>query len=96
MEVLPDSGWTLHERVDRRVALNPNDHYFNDYSIVENVYSTGSSKGVMFTYLRKRFSINLGYSDGLRTGFSEIRSATRADFAVTLRTQYAWGKPATA
>jgi hypothetical protein len=72
--------------------INPNDHYFNDYSIVENVYSPGSSKGVMFTYLRRRFSINLGYSDGLRTGFSEIRSATRADFAVTLRTQYAWGE----
>jgi hypothetical protein len=72
--------------------INPNDLYFNDYSIVENVYSPGSSKGVMFTYLRKRFSINLGYSDGLRTGFSEIRSAARADFAVTLRTQYAWGE----
>jgi len=46
----------------------------------------------MFTYLRKRFSINLGYSDGLRTGFSEIRSPARADFAVTLRTQYGWGE----
>ncbi len=72
--------------------INPNDHYFNDYTIVENVYSPGSSKGVMLTYLRKRFSLNLGYSDGLRTGFSEIRSPTRADFAVTLRTQYAWGE----
>lgn len=45
----------------------------------------------MFTYLRKRFSINLGYSDGLRTGFSEIRFPANADFAVTLRTQYGWG-----
>ena len=72
--------------------INPNDLYFNDYSIVENVYTPGSSKGVMLTYLRKRFSLNLGYSDGLRTGFSEIRSPTRADFAVTLRTQYAWGE----
>jgi len=72
--------------------INPNDLYFADYSIVENVYSPGSSKGVMFTYLRRRFSINLGYSDGLRTGFSEIRSPQRADFAVTLRAQYGWGK----
>ena len=72
--------------------VNPNDLYFLDYSIVENVYSPGSSKGVMFTYLRRRFSINLGYSDGLRTGFSEIRSPQRADFAVTLRAQYGWGK----
>ncbi len=72
--------------------VNPNDLLFNDYSILENVYSPGGSKGVMFTYLRKRFSINLGYSDGLRTGFSEIRSPARADFAVTLRTQYAWGE----
>jgi hypothetical protein len=45
----------------------------------------------MFTYLRYRFSINLGYSDGLRTGFSEIRSSVNADYAITLRTQYAWG-----
>jgi hypothetical protein len=72
--------------------INPNDLLFNDYSIVENVFNPGSSKGVMFTYIRDRFSINLGYSDGLRTGFSEIRSATRADFAVTLRAQYAWGE----
>ncbi|MBT8463529.1 MAG: hypothetical protein KJO57_02505 [Deltaproteobacteria bacterium] len=72
--------------------VNPNDLYFVDYSILENVYTPGSSKGVMFTYLRRRFSINLGYSDGLRTGFSEIRSPQRADFAVTLRTQYGWGK----
>jgi hypothetical protein len=72
--------------------VNPNDLYFLDYSILENVYSPGSSKGVMFTYLRRRFSINLGYSDGLRTGFSEIRSPQRADFAVTLRSQYGWGK----
>jgi hypothetical protein len=72
--------------------INPNDLYFNDYSILENVFTPGSSKGVMFTYLRRRFSINLGYSDGLRTGFSEIRSPTRADFAVTLRAQYAWGE----
>jgi hypothetical protein len=72
--------------------INPNDLLFNDYSIVENVFNPGSSKGVMFTYLRKRFSINLGYSDGLRTGFSEIRSPARADFAVTLRTQYGWGE----
>jgi hypothetical protein len=72
--------------------INPHDLLFNDYSILENVFNPGSSKGVMFTYLRKQFSINLGYSDGLRTGFSEIRSATRADFAMTLRTQYAWGE----
>jgi hypothetical protein len=72
--------------------INPNDIYFVDYSIFENVYSPGSSKGVMVTYLRRRFSINLGYSDGLRTGFSEIRSSQRADFAVTLRTQYGWGE----
>lgn len=71
--------------------INPNDLYFLDYTIVENVYTPGSSKGVMLTYLRRRFSINLGYSDGLRTGFSEIRSSANADFAVTLRTQYAWG-----
>ena len=71
--------------------VNPNDLYFLDYSITDNVYTPGSSKGVMLTYLRQRFSINLGYSDGLRTGFSEIRSPTTADFAVTLRTQYAWG-----
>jgi hypothetical protein len=72
--------------------INPHDLLFNDYSILENVFNPGSSKGVMLTYLRKQFSINLGYSDGLRTGFSEIRSATRADFAITLRTQYAWGE----
>jgi hypothetical protein len=72
--------------------INPHDLLFNDYSIVENVFNPGSSKGVMFTYLRKQFSINLGYSDGLRTGFSEIRSAARADFAVTLRAQYGWGE----
>jgi hypothetical protein len=72
--------------------INPNDLPFNDYSIVENVYNPGSSKGIMLTYLRERFSINLGYSDGLRTGFSEIRSPQRADFAVTVRTQYAWGE----
>ncbi len=72
--------------------VNPWDLFFADYSVVENVYTPGSSKGVMATYLRKRFSINLGYSDGLRTGFSEIRSAANADFAITLRTQYAWGK----
>ena len=72
--------------------INPNDLYFLDYSILENVYTPGSSKGVMFTYLRRRFSINLGYSDGLRTGVSEIRSPQRADFAVTLRAQYGWGK----
>jgi hypothetical protein len=71
--------------------VNPNDLYFLDYSIVDNVFTPGSSKGVMFTYLRKRFSINLGYSDGLRTGFSEIRSSANADFAVTLRAQYGWG-----
>ena len=45
----------------------------------------------MFTYLRDRFSINLGYSDGLRTGFSEIRVPVNADFAFSVRTQYAWG-----
>jgi len=72
--------------------INPNDLLFNDYSILENVFNPGSSKGVMFTYLRKRFSINLGYSDGLRTGFAEIGAPQRADFAVTLRTQYGWGE----
>jgi hypothetical protein len=71
--------------------VNPDDLFFLDYSIVDNVYTPGSSKGVMFTYLRYRFSINLGYSDGLRTGFSEIRSSANADYAITLRTQYAWG-----
>jgi hypothetical protein len=72
--------------------INPHDLLFLDYSIVENVYSPGSSAGIMFTYLRPRFSINLGYSNGLRTGFSEIRDPAQADFAVTLRAQYAWGK----
>jgi hypothetical protein len=72
--------------------VNPWDLFFADYSIVDNVYTPGSSKGIMMTYLRKRFSINLGYSDGLRTGFSEIRSAANADYALTLRAQYAWGK----
>lgn len=72
--------------------INPTDLLFLDYSIVENVYTPGSSKGIMLTYLRKRFSINGGYSDGLRTGFSEIRSPSNADYAVTLRTQYAWGE----
>ncbi|MFW2389824.1 MAG: hypothetical protein ACN4G0_15905 [Polyangiales bacterium] len=85
------AGLFMNETIAESL-INPNDLYFNDYSILENVFSPGSSKGVMFTYLRKRFSINLGYSDGLRTGFSEIRSATRADFAVTLRTQYGWGE----
>lgn len=72
--------------------INPHDLLFLDYSIVENVYSAGSSAGIMFTYLRRRFSINLGYSNGLRTGFSEIRDPAQADFAVTLRAQYAWGE----
>jgi len=72
--------------------INPHDLLFLDYSIVENVYSAGSSAGIMFTYLRPRFSINLGYSNGLRTGFSEIRDPAKADFAVTLRAQYAWGE----
>ena len=85
------AGLFMNETIAESL-INPNDLYFVDYSIVENVYTPGSSKGVMFTYLRRRFSINLGYSDGLRTGFSEIRSSTRADFAVTLRTQYAWGE----
>ena len=85
------AGLFMNETIAESL-INPNDLLFNDYSIVENVFTPGSSKGVMFTYLRRRFSINLGYSDGLRTGFSEIRSPTRADFAVTLRTQYAWGK----
>lgn len=84
------AGLFMNELI-AETLINPNDLYFNDYSIVENVYTPGSSKGVMLTYLRKRFSINLGYSDGLRTGFSEIRSPARADFAVTLRAQYAWG-----
>jgi len=85
------AGLFMNETIAESL-INPNDLLFNDYSILENVFTPGSSKGVMFTYLRRRFSINLGYSDGLRTGFSEIRSATRADFAVTLRTQYAWGE----
>ena len=85
------AGLFMNETIAESL-INPNDLYFLDYSILENVYSPGSSKGVMFTYLRRRFSINLGYSDGLRTGFSEIRSPQRADFAVTLRAQYAWGK----
>ena len=85
------AGLFMNELIAEEL-INPNDLYFNDYSIVDNVFSPGSSKGIMFTYLRKRFSINLGYSDGLRTGFSEVRAATRADFAVTLRTQYAWGE----
>jgi hypothetical protein len=85
------AGLFMNETIAESL-INPNDLYFLDYSIVENVYTPGSSKGIMLTYLRRRFSINLGYSDGLRTGFSEIRSATRADFAVTLRTQYAWGE----
>ncbi len=72
--------------------INPDDLFFLDYSIVDNVYTPGSSKGVMFTYLRYRFSINAGYSDGLRTGFSEIRSSANADYAITLRAQYAWGE----
>jgi hypothetical protein len=72
--------------------VGPIDLYFVDYSIVENVYSPGSSKGVMFTYLRDRFSINLGYTDGLRTGFSEIRAPVNADYAFTVRAQYAWGE----
>ena len=72
--------------------VNPWDLYFADYTIVENVFTPGSSKGVMMTYLRRHYSVNLGYSDGLRTGFSEIRSPSNADFAVTARGQYAWGK----
>jgi hypothetical protein len=85
------AGLFMNETIAESL-VNPNDLYFNDYSIVENVYTPGSSKGVMFTYMRKRFSINLGYSDGLRTGFAEIKSPVRADFAVTLRTQYGWGE----
>ncbi|UCH29982.1 MAG: hypothetical protein JSV06_02860 [Myxococcales bacterium] len=85
------AGLFLNESI-AETLINPNDLLFNDYTIHENVFSPGSSKGVMFTYLRRRFSINLGYSDGLRTGFSEIRSPSRADFAVTLRAQYAWGE----
>ena len=85
------AGLFMNETIAESL-INPNDLYFLDYSIVENVYTPGSSKGIMLTYLRRRFSINLGYSDGLRTGFSEIRSATRADFAVTLRAQYGWGE----
>ncbi len=72
--------------------INPTDLLFLDYSIVENVYTPGSSKGIMMTYLLNRFSVNVGYSDGLRTGFSEIRSPSNADYAITLRTQYAWGE----
>ena len=44
------------------------------------------------TYLRDRFSLDVGYSDGLRTGFSEIRAPVNADYAFTLRLQYAWGE----
>lgn len=72
--------------------INPHDLYFLDYTIMENVFSPGGSSGVMFTYLRQRFSINLGYSNGLRTGFTEIRDPAKADFAVTVRAQYAWGE----
>lgn len=72
--------------------IGPTELLFLDYSIVENVFAPGSSKGLMFTYLRERFAINLGLSDGLRTGFSEIRDAANADFAITLRTEYAWGE----
>lgn len=72
--------------------IGPTDLYFLDYSIVENVYAPGSSKGAMFTYLRERFSINVGLSDGLRTGFSEIRAPVNADYAITVRTEYAWGE----
>lgn len=72
--------------------IAPTDLYFLDYSIVDNVYAPGSSKGAMFTYLRERFSINVGLSDGLRTGFSEIRDPVNADYAITVRTEYAWGE----
>jgi hypothetical protein len=85
------AGLFMNE-TDAESLVNPEDLYMLDYSIAQNVYDPGSSKGVMFTYLRKRFSINLGYSDGLRTGFAEIREPVRADFAVTLRTQYGWGE----
>jgi hypothetical protein len=85
------AGLFMNE-TDAESLVNPEDLYMLDYSIAQNVYDPGSSKGVMFTYLRKRFSINLGYSDGLRTGFAEIRDPVRADFAVTVRTQYGWGK----
>ncbi len=84
-------GLFMNELIAEDLA-NPVDLQFLDYTIVENVFQPGSSKGVMMTYLRERFSINLGYSDGLRTGFSEIRSAANADFAVTMRAQYGWGK----
>lgn len=72
--------------------IPPTDLYFLDYSIVENVFSSGSSAGVMFTYLRKRLLINLGTSNGLRTEFSEIRDPVNADYAFTVRTEYAWGE----
>jgi hypothetical protein len=72
--------------------INPHNLYFLDYTIMDNVFSPGGSAGVMFTYLRQRFSINLGYSNGLRTGFTEIRDPAKADFAVTVRAQYAWGE----
>lgn len=85
------AGLFMNE-TDAESLVNPEDLYMLDYSIAQNVFDPGSSKGVMFTYLRRRFSLNLGYSDGLRTGFAEIRSPVRADFAVTLRTQYGWGK----
>jgi hypothetical protein len=85
------AGLFMNE-TDAESLVNPEDLYMLDYSIAQNVYDPGSSKGVMFTYLRKQFSINLGYSDGLRTGFAEIRDPVRADFAVTLRTQYGWGE----
>lgn len=84
-------GLFMNELIAESLPL-PSDLFFADYSIVENVYSPGSSKGVMMTYLRERFSLNVGYSDGLRTGFSEIRSPVSADYAITLRTQYAWGE----
>jgi len=84
------AGLFMNE-TDAESLVNPEDLYMLDYSIAQNVFDPGSSKGVMFTYLRKRFSINLGYSDGLRTGFAEIRDPVRADFAVTMRAQYGWG-----
>ncbi len=85
------AGLFMNE-TDAESLVNPEDLYMVDYSIAQNVYDPGSSKGVMFTYLRRRFSINLGYSDGLRTGFAAFRAPVRADFAVSLRAQYAWGK----
>jgi hypothetical protein len=66
--------------------INPSDLYFLDNSIVENVYTPGGSKGVMLTYLRKRFSINLGYSSASTVPSSPLNSIQPNDEG----SQFAW------